>query len=154
MDDDLSRFKRVQGGGVHDGALDELREGAKRSHWIWFVFPQLEGLGGSDLARRFALEGVDEAQDYLDDELLRARLAEACGVVQEQVVDPGARLLTLMGSQTDALKLVSSLTLFAHAAGEGRHPGDASLAGIAESVLDAAAAQGYPRCAFTLRALE
>jgi len=154
MDDDLSRFKRAQGGGVHDGALDELREGAKRSHWIWFVFPQLQGLGGSEVARRFALEGVDEAQDYLDDELLRARLAEACGVVHEQVVNQGAQLVTLMGSRTDALKLVSSLTLLAHVVGEGGRPGDASLAGIAEAILDAAAAQRYPRCAFTLRALE
>ena len=73
---DLSRFSIAQDG-IYPQALAELRAGAKQSHWMWFVFPQLAGLGRSDMARRYALSGLAEARDYLADPVLGARLREA-----------------------------------------------------------------------------
>ena len=76
MDEGLDRFKQAQGGGEYEDALAEIRAGAKHGHWIWYVFPQLRGLGRSELAERFGLDGEIEAEDYLADPLLRARLLE------------------------------------------------------------------------------
>lgn len=152
MSEDLHRFKRAQADGVHEGAMDELRAGAKRNHWIWFEFPQLQGLGGSEVARRYALEGSAEAEDYFDDELLRARLTEGCEIVREQLADRGADLVSLMGSRTDALKLVSCLTLFEQVAGDQIE--HLAFAKTVRAVLKAAEKQGFERCAFTQRALK
>jgi uncharacterized protein (DUF1810 family) len=151
MSEDLHRFKRAQADGVHEDAMDELRAGAKRNHWIWFEFPQLKGLGGSEVARRFSLEDFAEAEDYFDDALLRARLNEGCEIVREQLVDKRAELVSLMGSRTDALKLVSSLTLFEQVAGDQFE--HLAFAKTVRAVLGAAEKQGFARCAFTLRAL-
>src|SRR3954465_10447497 len=92
-------------------ALQEIRAGAKSSHWIWYIFPQIEGLGRSSTARTYALRDLAEACDYLRDPLLRARYEEITGAVSEQLAR-GISLEDLMGGRTDALKLVSSLTLF------------------------------------------
>lgn len=114
MDDpfDLARFVAAQDGTI-DTALAELRAGRKRSHWMWFVFPQLAGLGRSAMAVRYAISGLDEARAYLAHPLLGPRLTEAVAALLGQAeTDPVA----IMGD-IDATKLRSSMTLFAIAAG-------------------------------------
>jgi uncharacterized protein (DUF1810 family) len=150
---DLDRFRKAQDG--HPGyaeAMRELRAGAKRSHWIWYVFPQLRGLGTSPMAVRYGLDGVEEATAYLRDPGLGMGLALATDVVAEQIV-AGVPLGVLMGSEIDVRKLVSSMTLFDHVAAteQARSPFPALgvVAYGAREILRAAAAQGYPRCAFT-----
>jgi uncharacterized protein (DUF1810 family) len=154
-DPDLRRFVNAQSTGEFDTALAEMTAGRKRSHWIWFVFPQLAGLGTSDMARRYAIRDRDEAIAYLRDPLLAARLLEITTAVAEQVRQ-GAELNRLMGSAVDATKLVSSLTLFGHAAralNEAGSSAHAPLAGLADEILAAAAAQGYAPCRHTLERL-
>ncbi len=110
---DLQRFVETQAG-THDQALAELRAGAKRGHWMWFVFPQVAGLGRSGMAQRYAISGMDEARAYLAHPVLGPRLVEC------------ARALTGLAGRTagqvlgpvDAVKLRSSMTLFAAAAPE------------------------------------
>lgn len=150
---DLERFTHAQDNEFAT-ALSELHAGRKRTHWIWFVFPQLRGLGSSPPAVRYGLDGLAEAKAYLRDDVLRERLCKATDAVHQAVCERGARVDVVMGSQIDALKLVSSLTLFEHAA--RAIDGDAApeLADFVEKatrILDAAQAQGYPRCAFTLQ---
>ena len=94
---------------VYPAALAELRAGTKRSHWMWFVFPQLAGLGRSATARRFAIRDLAEARAYLAEPTLRARLVEASRAVGEWA---GKRSLEAIFGEIDALKFVSSLTLF------------------------------------------
>ncbi|GAB7038805.1 MULTISPECIES: DUF1810 domain-containing protein [Catenuloplanes] len=108
---DLHRFVDAQEG-VHERALSELTAGDKRSHWMWFVFPQLAGLGRSDTARRYALASLDEARDYLAHPVLGARLRECTRAVLA-VRDRTAE--QILGG-VDAQKLRSSMTLFALAA--------------------------------------
>src|SRR4051794_3735982 len=113
----LDRFHRAQED-PHAGfaaAMAELRAGRKQGHWIWYVFPQLSGLGSSAQSRTYGIDGLEEALAYLDDDLLRARLAEAISVVAEEI-RKGVALETLMASSIDVRKLVSSLTLFEAAA--------------------------------------
>ena len=105
---DLDRFVRAQDG-VHAVALAELRRGRKSSHWMWFVFPQLAGLGRSATAERFAVTGPDEARAYLAHPVLGSRLAE---VTDAAATAPASSVDALMGG-IDALKLRSSMTLFA-----------------------------------------
>lgn len=148
----LDRFVRAQEGAYPD-ALAELRSGRKSSHWIWFVLPQLRGLGSSGMAERYGLDGPGEARAYLAHPVLGARLREIVGVVHEQACRRGVKLPSLMGSRIDALKLVSCLTLFAplaRAASATNADGAlAAFASQADEILDAAAAQGFPRCAVT-----
>ena len=110
---DLTRFVTAQDdGGTYATALGELRSGRKRTHWMWFVFPQVDGLGRSATARRYALSGVDEARAYLAHPVLGPRLRECAEVVAAlDETDP----VTVLGG-IDALKLHSSMTLFARAA--------------------------------------
>ncbi|MFA5965946.1 MAG: DUF1810 domain-containing protein [Sphingomonas sp.] len=108
---DLDRFVVAQAGG-YDAALAEIAAGQKRSHWMWFVFPQLAGLGSSAMARRFAIGSLDEARAYLDHALLGPRYA-AC-VAALAALPPEATARGVFG-EVDALKLCSSLTLFAAA---------------------------------------
>ncbi len=110
---DLARFVTAQDR-VYGHVLAELRSGAKRSHWMWFVFPQLAGLGYSSTARRYALRGAAEARAYLAHPLLGARLRECVGLVLEA---PAASVDAFFG-YPDTLKLRSSLTLFAHIAAD------------------------------------
>lgn len=163
----LDRFKRAQDDPYagFEPALKEIRSGRKRGHWIWYVFPQLDGLGMSPIARDYAIEDETEAAAYLRDGQLRERLLAITQAVAEQLTAGGqtVRLSTLMGSEIDAKKLVSSLTLFAEVARrlvaehEKARSEDAeayaSLASIADEILTIASAQGYPPCAFTRRAL-
>lgn len=88
--DDISRFSRAQGAGAecaYEHALAELRNGRKRSHWIWFVLLQLRGLGRS--AQRYGLHGLGEANAYLADPLLRRRLEEVIDLIHHQLQHPG-----------------------------------------------------------------
>jgi len=111
-DFDLERFVAAQdGGGTHDRALAELRAGRKQSHWIWFVFPQIEGLGRSPTARAYAISSLAEARAYLDHPLLGPRLRESADALLG--LDSGDAE-AVMGA-VDAVKLRSSITLFARA---------------------------------------
>jgi len=105
---DLDRFVRAQAGHYMD-ALDEVRSGRKRSHWMWFVFPQLEGLGSSDLARNYAITGAAEAQAYLAHPVLGPRLRECC----EAVFGVEGRTAREIFGGIDEMKLRSCVTLFA-----------------------------------------
>lgn len=114
-DFDLQRFVEAQNP-VYDQVMQELQAGRKRSHWMWYVFPQLDGLGHSIMAERYALSGIDEARAYLAHPVLGPRL-EACVAALVQHSDKSAR--EILGSPDD-LKLRSCLTLFSQAAPE--HP--------------------------------
>ncbi len=107
---DLKRFVDAQQP-VYGDVVDELRGGRKRSHWMWFVFPQLRGLGGSVMAVRFGIGSLDEARAYLGHELLGPRLRECARLV---TAVQGRSIGQIFGSPDD-LKLCSSMTLFAHA---------------------------------------
>jgi uncharacterized protein (DUF1810 family) len=113
----LSRFVQAQdGGGAYDAAVRELRAGRKTSHWMWFVFPQITGLGHSTTARRFAIRGLAEAGAYLAHPVLGPRLVAAARILAEL---DGADPVAVLGS-VDAQKLRSSMTLFARAAPDER----------------------------------
>jgi len=149
----LERFHEAQArrGAGYDTALTEIRAGGKRSHWIWYIFPQIEGLGRSSTARDYAMRDLGEACAYLRDPILRARYEEIAAAVSEQLVR-GIRVEDLMGGRTDALKLVSSLTLFRAAAEQlaRENPVYASLAEQVATLLKQTTEQGYPACDFTL----
>ena len=110
---DLQRFVDAQDrGGTYDRALQELRDGRKTSHWMWFVFPQIAGLGHSPMAQRYAISSLDEARAYLAHPVLGDRLRESARALTGlDTSDPGEVL-----GGIDALKLRSSMTLFARAA--------------------------------------
>src|SRR5256885_8157939 len=149
----LERFREAQAkrSDGYDAAVAEIRAGGKRSHWIWYVFPQIEGLGRSSTARAYALRDLGEACAYLRDPILRARYEEIVAAVSEQLTR-GIGVEDLMGGRTDALKLVSSLSLFRAAAEQlGREdPVYASLAERLAALLGQTGEQGYPACDFTL----
>jgi uncharacterized protein (DUF1810 family) len=153
----LERFHEAQAGrsAGYDTALAEIRAGGKRSHWIWYIFPQIEGLGRSSTARAYAMQDLGEACAYLRDPILRARYEEIVAAVSEQLAR-GIRMEDLMGSQTDSLKLVSSLTLFRAAAEQlaREDPVYASLAERLATLLGQTAEQGYPACDFTLARID
>jgi uncharacterized protein (DUF1810 family) len=110
---ELQRFVDAQDdGGTHDAAVAELRRGRKTSHWMWFVFPQIAGLGHSPMARRFAITGIDEARAYLAHPVLGARLRAATETV---LAVPDKSAGDILG-EIDAAKLRSSMTLFVRAA--------------------------------------
>ena len=115
MDGDLQRFVDAQDDGrTYDRALEELRAGRKRSHWMWFIFPQLTGLGRSATAQYYALAGVEQARAYVRDPVLGERLRDCCrALIELPTSDPVA----VLGS-VDAQKLRSSMTLFERAAPE------------------------------------
>jgi uncharacterized protein (DUF1810 family) len=108
---DLARFVEAQQG-VYDAVLSELRAGRKRSHWMWFIFPQIRGLGHSSTAQLYAISGLDEAVAFLDHPILGRRLRE-CTTLVNALSSSSAR--EVFGSPDD-LKFRSSMTLFAHAA--------------------------------------
>lgn len=149
----MRRFHAAQASSTagYNTALAEIRRGRKTSHWIWYIFPQLAGLGRSSTAQTYAIRDLAEACDYLRDPLLRARYEEITRAVHDQLAR-GAALEDLMGSRTDALKLVSSLTLFRVAAQHlaGEEPIFAFLADFFTSLLGKTTAQGHPPCAHTL----
>jgi uncharacterized protein (DUF1810 family) len=107
----LQRFVEAQNG-IFETALSELRNGAKRSHWMWFVFPQIAGLGQSPMSRHYAIRSLDEAKAYLGHPLLGERLRRSVQALLDWAGERDA--ITIFGS-IDAMKLRSSLTLFAAA---------------------------------------
>jgi uncharacterized protein (DUF1810 family) len=110
---DLQRFIAAQdAAGTYERALSELRTGRKRSHWIWFVFPQIAGLGHSDNARTYAISSLAEAKAYAADPLLGPRLLECARAL---LAIEGKSAPEILG-EIDAIKLCSSMTLFASAA--------------------------------------
>jgi len=118
MDDPyrLERFVVAQDrGGAYRQAVAELRAGRKRSHWMWFVFPQIAGLGSSPMAQEFAIGSLAEARAYLAHPVLGPRLAE-CARLLNTAAD-GTSAAEILGP-VDAMKLRSSMTLFAAAAPE------------------------------------
>lgn len=104
---DLSRFERAQNGDYH-AALREIKSGRKRSHWMWYIFPQLKGLGYSGTARFYGIDGIGEARDYLAHPLLGSRLREISAALLELETDSASDVF----GYTDALKLRSCMTLF------------------------------------------
>ena len=104
----LERFRQAQEG-MYQQALDEIRNGEKRTHWIWFIFPQIHGLGRSDMSIFYAISCADEARAYLADPILGMRLRE---ISHELLRHAGTRIEVIMGGGLDAMKLWSSMTLF------------------------------------------
>ncbi len=139
MDDpfDLDRFVRAQAQ-TYAQALSELERGRKESHWIWWIFPQIDGLGSSPTSRAYSIKSESEARAYLDHPVLGPRLVECAEAVL--AVD-GTSATDILGSPDD-LKLKSCATLFAHVAAPGS---------VFERVLDKF--YGGERDAATLRRL-
>lgn len=105
---DLQRFLEAQNSGAYPVALKELKEGRKKSHWMWFIFPQLQGLGLSPIARDYAINNTAEARAYLENEILGTRLRRLCEILLSLAEsDPHV----IFGSPDD-LKLRSCMTLF------------------------------------------
>jgi len=111
---ELSRFLSAQEG-VYSRALEEIRSGSKRSHWMWFVFPQLDGLGSSSTARRYAIRSAGEARAYLAQPVLGKRLRECASVL----LSVQGRTASQIFGYPDDLKLKSSMTLFDAVSDEG-----------------------------------
>ncbi len=125
---DLARFAAAQdSGGVYPRAVAELRAGRKTGHWMWFVFPQIAGLGFSEMSRRYAISSLDEARAYLGHGVLGPRLRECAGIVAASAA-PGAE--DIFGG-IDAQKLRSSMTLFHRA-----DPAEPVFAGVLERYFD------------------
>ena len=104
----LNRFIDAQNY-MYETALTEIKNGMKISHWIWFVFPQLRGLGRSDMAYKYGINGIEEAKEYLAHPVLSARLTE---ISEALLVHKNKDIEYIMGG-IDAMKLRSSMTLFA-----------------------------------------
>ena len=111
LDLDLDRFLLSQAP-IYDEVLQELRGGRKTGHWIWFIFPQLAGLGRSDMSNHFAIASLEEARAYLAHPLLGPRLLECAGII---LATEGRTAREIFGS-IDSMKLRSSMTLFHRAA--------------------------------------
>ena len=129
----LDRFVQAQAGS-YEQALAELRRGRKSSHWMWFVFPQIAGLGSSPTAQRYAIRSLDEARAYLAHPVLGARLRECVSVL---LGTEGRSAAQIFGG-IDTLKLRSSMTLFALAATEDDQCFGAVLARFFDGERDAA----------------
>ena len=159
--DGLARFISAQDSfdAGFESALSEIRSGCKTGHWIWYVLPQLSGLGASEMSRTFGLRDAAEAADYVRDPVLGPRLLTMVSAIADQLAArPGLAVATLMGSEIDARKLVSSLTLFERV---GRDLEGTDVSELARALADTslrllvtAAGEGYPPCAFTLGRLE
>jgi uncharacterized protein (DUF1810 family) len=112
---DLSRFTKAQER-IYDTVLAELRSGRKRTHWMWFIFPQIDGLGHSMTTKLYAIKSIEEARQYLKHPVLGARLSECTGAV---LAVEGRTVADIFGFPDDQ-KLKSSMTLFA-AVAENTH---------------------------------
>jgi uncharacterized protein (DUF1810 family) len=134
---DLQRFVDAQDrGGTYDRALAELRDGRKTSHWMWFVFPQIAGLGSSPMAQRYVIASLDEARAYLAHPVLGARLRESASALTGLATRSPEEVL----GGIDAIKLRSSMTLFARAAPDEPLFGevlDQYFGGVADDTTDA-----------------
>ncbi|MEA2158405.1 MAG: hypothetical protein QOD66_785 [Solirubrobacteraceae bacterium] len=113
----LERFELAQNEGkTYEAAVSELRAGRKASHWMWFIFPQISGLGRSPMSQAYAISSLAEARAYLDDPVLGPRLIECTRILTQL----SGRTAEQVFGITDAMKLRSSMTLFAAAASDGR----------------------------------
>lgn len=128
----LERFITAQEA-VYDDVLRELRAGLKTSHWMWFIFPQLKGLGRSDTARFYGIATLDEARAYAAHPLLGTRLRECTALVNAHA---GTQIGAILG-QVDALKFRSSMTLF-HQATAGELPFAVALKAFYGGLADVA----------------
>ena len=125
---DLQRFVAAQdAGGTYDRAVAELRGGRKTSHWMWFVFPQIAGLGFSPTSRTYAITSLEEARAYLKHPILGPRLTESVAIL----ADLAGRSAEQIFGDLDAQKLRSSITLFMHAA-----PGEPVFRQVLEQYFD------------------
>ena len=113
-DHGLQRFVDAQSGGVYERALAELRTGRKSGHWMWFIFPQVAGLGRSEMSQRYAIASLQEARAYVAHPVLGPRLRQAAMALLQVKGDSAERVL----GPIDATKLRSSMTLFGRAAPE------------------------------------
>ncbi len=104
----LARFKNAQDFGVYEKALSEIKNGRKMSHWMWFIFPQIKGLGLSMTSIFYSIKDAEEAKEYLDHPLLGYRLREISQALLELNTDNPTEIF----GSTDAMKLRSSMTLF------------------------------------------
>ncbi len=132
---DLDRFVAAQQG-VYPGALAELRRGRKSGHWIWFIFPQIAGLGQSELSRYYAIGSIEEARAYLAHPVLGPRLRECASAVLASKARSAQELL----GGIDAVKLRSSMTLFHRAGPDDPLFGrvlDRFYGGVADAATDA-----------------
>ncbi len=129
MISDLDRFVSAQRG-TYDSVLDELRRGRKTGHWIWFIFPQLAGLGRSELSRHYAIASLDEARAYLADPVLGRRLHECAALVLET----RERTPEQIFGSLDAMKVRSCMTLFHRA-----DPNDPLFRTVLDRCFDGAA---------------
>ena len=123
---DLDRFVDAQAGD-YEQALAEIRSGRKRSHWMWYVFPQIDGLGFSSMSRRYSIKSLDEARVYLDHPVLGPRLVECAKAVLGM---EGRSAYEIFGSPDD-MKLRSSATLFASVT-----PADSVFARLLDKFFD------------------
>ncbi len=132
---DLERFVAAQQH-VYDDVLVELRRGRKTGHWIWFIFPQVAGLGSSSMSQHYSIGSLDEARAYLDHPVLGPRLRECAGLV---LATTGRTTTEIFGS-LDSMKVRSSMTLFHRAAPHEplfRQVLDRFYGGVADEATDA-----------------
>ena len=137
---DLERFVEAQEG-VYEGVLRELRAGRKTGHWIWFIFPQLAGLGRSEMSRFYGIASLDEARAYLAHPVLGSRLREC---VSDILATSGVSADQIFGS-LDAMKVRSSMTLFHRAAPDEplfRELLERFYGGVAEAATDSMLGSG------------
>ncbi len=130
----LSRFVDAQDNGVYETALAEIEAGTKRSHWMWFIFPQIAGLGRSEMAVFYAIEDRAEAEAYLDHPLLGPRLAASTGAM---LTWTGKRTAIDILGAIDATKFRSSMTLF-DAVASGTNRFSVALHAFCQSLRDPA----------------
>jgi len=149
----LAQEDEVSGFGA---ALNELQTTGKRGHWIWWILPQLRGLGFSSTSEEYGIRDAEEAVEYLRDPVLRSRLTVITQAIAQRL-DGRIPLESVMGSAIDVRKLVSSLTLFEHVARDlsaGEPLAElATLANTAAHVLAHAEARGISRCEVTCASL-
>jgi uncharacterized protein (DUF1810 family) len=146
---DLTRFVNAQSDDF-ERALEEIEAGRKRTHWMWYVFPQVAGLGASATSTKYAIENIEEAEAFLTHPVLGADYRRIVDAVWRQVVGRGVTIAELFGSPDDA-KLVSSLTLFSGVARrlDATSATTATFATKVNEILQAAFAQGLARCTTT-----
>jgi uncharacterized protein (DUF1810 family) len=132
---DLGRFRSAQEG-VYPGVVEELRRGRKSGHWIWFIFPQVAGLGRSATSQHYAISSLAEARAYLADPVLGSRLRECAQLLLAVCGRSASQIL----GELDAMKVRSSMTLFHRAAPEEpifRQVLDRFFGGLSDSATDA-----------------
>ena len=110
----LEKFLNAQDSGVYEMALKEIQNGKKKTHWMWFIFPQLDGLGFSFMARKYSLKSKEEAKEYIENDTLRERLIE----ISNAILELNAEDIQKVFYDPDDLKLKSCMTLFKYVSPE------------------------------------